>query len=86
MNDQGLAPGFWLAWAALLCLLAGGCCGDCAPEDSKRLLEFDSQGGDLGWEAGFADSTAREAYRITRPGSDGVMRTYPVFLVTARAV
>ena len=36
-------------------------------------------------EAGFADSTAREAYRITRPGSDGVMRTYPVFLVTARA-
>jgi ubiquinone/menaquinone biosynthesis C-methylase UbiE len=36
-------------------------------------------------EAGFADSTEREAYRITRPGSDGVMRTYPVFLVTARA-
>ena len=36
-------------------------------------------------ESGFTDSTAREAYRITRPGSDGVMRTYPVFLVTARA-
>lgn len=36
-------------------------------------------------EAGFTNSTACEAYRITRPGSDGVMRTYPVFLVTARA-
>ncbi len=36
-------------------------------------------------EAGFADITAREAYRITRPGSDAVMRTYPIFLVTARA-
>lgn len=36
-------------------------------------------------EAGFADTTAREAYRITRPGSDGVMRCYPVFLATARA-
>ncbi|HNX34419.1 MAG TPA: class I SAM-dependent methyltransferase [Kiritimatiellia bacterium] len=37
-------------------------------------------------ETGFTDSTSREAYRITRPGADGVMRTYPVFLVTARAV
>ena len=36
-------------------------------------------------EAGFADTTAREAYRITRPGADGMMRTYPVFLVVARA-
>lgn len=36
-------------------------------------------------EAGFAHSTAREAYRINRPGSDGALRTYPVFLVTARA-
>lgn len=36
-------------------------------------------------EAGFAAPAAREAYRITRPGSDGIMRTYPVFLVTARA-
>ncbi len=36
-------------------------------------------------EAGFTDSTSREAHRITRPGSDGVPRTYPVFLVTARA-
>jgi len=34
--------------------------------------------------AGFADTASREAYRITRPGSDGVLRTYPVFLVTAR--
>ena len=37
-------------------------------------------------ETGFTDSTSREAYRIMRPGADGVMRTYPVFLVTARAV
>lgn len=35
-------------------------------------------------EAGFAHTSSREAYRITRPGSDGVLRTYPVFLVTAR--
>ena len=35
--------------------------------------------------AGFMDATSREAYRMTRPGSDGVLRTYPVFLVTARA-
>ena len=33
---------------------------------------------------GFTDASSREAYRITRPGSDGVLRTYPVFLVTAR--
>lgn len=40
-----------------------------------------------GWleEAGFRDTASREAYRITRPGSDGILRTYPVFLVTARA-
>jgi SAM-dependent methyltransferase len=36
-------------------------------------------------EAGFTDATSCEAHRITRPGSDGVLRTYPVFLVTARA-
>ena len=36
-------------------------------------------------ETGFTDASAREAYRITRPGLDGAMRTYPVFLVTARA-
>ena len=36
-------------------------------------------------ETGFTEVSAREAYRITRPGSDGVSRTYPVFLVTARA-
>ena len=36
-------------------------------------------------EAGFTGTASREAYRITRPGSDGVVRTYPVFLVTARA-
>jgi tRNA (cmo5U34)-methyltransferase len=36
-------------------------------------------------EAGFTEAVSREAYRITRPGSDGVARTYPVFLVTARA-
>jgi ubiquinone/menaquinone biosynthesis C-methylase UbiE len=35
--------------------------------------------------AGFAAPAAREAYRITRPGSDGIRRIYPVFLVTARA-
>ena len=37
-------------------------------------------------ENGFTTTDSREAYRITRPGSDGVPRTYPVFLVTARAV
>jgi hypothetical protein len=36
-------------------------------------------------EAGFTGASSREAYRITRPGSDGVVRAYPVFLVTARA-
>jgi 2-polyprenyl-3-methyl-5-hydroxy-6-metoxy-1,4-benzoquinol methylase len=36
-------------------------------------------------ETGFAEASAREAFRITRPGSDGVLRTYTVFLVTARA-
>ena len=36
-------------------------------------------------DAGYTDTGSREAYRITRQGSDGVMRTYPVFLVTARA-
>lgn len=36
--------------------------------------------------AGFSAASSREAYRITRPGSDGVLRTYPVFLVTARAL
>jgi 2-polyprenyl-3-methyl-5-hydroxy-6-metoxy-1,4-benzoquinol methylase len=36
-------------------------------------------------EAGFTAATARDAYSITRLGSDGVLRTYPVFLVTARA-
>ncbi len=36
-------------------------------------------------ENGFTNTDSREAYRITRPGSDGVLRTYPVFLVTARA-
>ena len=35
-------------------------------------------------EAGFTGAASREAYRITRPGSDGVLRTYPVFLATAR--
>ena len=35
--------------------------------------------------AGFTGTSSREAYRITRPGSDGVLRTYPVFLVTAQA-
>ena len=35
--------------------------------------------------AGFTGASSREAYRITRPGSDGVARTYPVFLVTAQA-
>ena len=36
-------------------------------------------------ETGFADAAAREATRITRPGSDGEPHTYPVFLVTAQA-
>ena len=36
-------------------------------------------------EAGFTGASPCDAYRITRPGSDGVVRTYPVFLVTARA-
>jgi len=35
-------------------------------------------------EAGFFSPAAREAYRMVRPGADGVSRTYPVFLVTAR--
>lgn len=36
-------------------------------------------------EAGFADTAAREAYRIVRPSADGHPREYPVFLLTARA-
>ncbi len=36
-------------------------------------------------ESGFTDVALREAFCITRPGSDGVLRTYPVFLVTGLA-
>ncbi len=36
-------------------------------------------------EAGFSDTSSREAYRLTRPAADGASRTYPVFLVTGRA-
>jgi len=36
-------------------------------------------------KAGFVEVSSREAYRIARSGADGVMRAYPVFLVTARA-
>ena len=36
-------------------------------------------------EAGFTDVVSRDAYRITRPASDGVVRTFPIFLVIARA-
>jgi hypothetical protein len=35
-------------------------------------------------EAGFTDAVSRDADRITRPAADGVLQTYPVFLVTAR--
>ena len=35
--------------------------------------------------AGFTDTTAREAHRVKRPGADGQLREYPVFLVTGRA-
>jgi len=34
--------------------------------------------------AGYAGAAARDAYRMTKPGSDGVIRDYPVFLATAR--
>jgi len=36
-------------------------------------------------EAGFSDTSSREAYRIARPDQAGVSRTYPVFLVTGWA-
>jgi ubiquinone/menaquinone biosynthesis C-methylase UbiE len=36
-------------------------------------------------EAGFTDTVSSEAYRMIRPAADGVLHTYPVFLVTARA-
>lgn len=36
-------------------------------------------------EAGFTDTTAREAHRLVRPAPTGENRTYPVFLATARA-
>lgn len=35
-------------------------------------------------EAGFANARSCEAYRMTRPASDGALHTYPIFLVTAR--
>jgi len=35
-------------------------------------------------EAGFTDTASCDAYHITRPAADGVLQTYPVFLVTAR--
>lgn len=36
-------------------------------------------------DAGFTNTTAREAHRMVRPSPDGESRSYPVFLVTARA-
>jgi len=36
-------------------------------------------------DAGFVDTTVREAHRIVRPSGDGRTREYPVFLVTGRA-
>lgn len=36
-------------------------------------------------DAGFVDTTAREAHRIVRASPDGQTRQYPVFLVTGRA-
>ena len=36
-------------------------------------------------DAGFMDTTAREAHRIVRPSGNGRPREYPVFLVTGRA-
>ncbi len=35
-------------------------------------------------DAGFTDTGSCEAHRIARSAADGVLRTYPVFLVTAR--
>jgi len=35
-------------------------------------------------DAGFTDTAAREAHRITRNAPDGTVREYPVFLVTGR--
>jgi 2-polyprenyl-3-methyl-5-hydroxy-6-metoxy-1,4-benzoquinol methylase len=36
-------------------------------------------------EAGFTETASRESHRMVRPDADGVLRTYPIFLVTARA-
>lgn len=36
-------------------------------------------------DAGFSDTTAREAYRMTKVLPSGESRTYPIFLVTGRA-
>ena len=36
-------------------------------------------------DAGFTETTAREAHRIVRPSADGQTHEYPVFLVTGRA-
>lgn len=36
-------------------------------------------------EAGFADVAVRDAWRVARPGPDGRLRDYPVFLATGRA-
>lgn len=35
-------------------------------------------------EAGFASPAAHDAHRMTKPGADGVIRDYPIFLVTAQ--
>jgi tRNA (cmo5U34)-methyltransferase len=37
-------------------------------------------------DAGFTETTTREAHRIVRPAADGQMHEYSVFLVTGRAV
>lgn len=34
--------------------------------------------------AGFTDTATREAHRVKRPGTDGQLREYPVFLATGR--
>lgn len=36
-------------------------------------------------ESGFAHAASREAHRMVRLGADGALRTYPVFLATARS-
>jgi tRNA (cmo5U34)-methyltransferase len=78
------------------CLRPGGWIGLADLDSEDGTFHTDSTGvyhngfdrqGVCRWlqDAGFTETTAREAHRIVRSSADGRIREYPVFLVTGRA-